>query len=82
MRWLGLLWLAACGTNQLVCTAATDCIDSMGNFGRCVASYCAYHDPNCGSQFRWDDTAGPYAKMCVPPAALIPDAGAGADAHP
>ena len=82
MRWFCLAWLASgCGVNEFICKAATDCIDTKGLFGRCVQSHCAYSDPNCGSQFRWDDTAGPYANMCVPPDALKADAGVTVDAR-
>jgi hypothetical protein len=70
------LALAGCGlfdTKEAVCTLDTECPAGTG-YGRCVQGHCAFVSDTCASGWRWDETAGDQADMCVPSEAFDPDA--------
>jgi hypothetical protein len=71
--------LVACGRKETICEAARECIDTHGGPGLCLHMRCAFQDNQCASGYRFDDSAGERADMCVDQAAL-PDAG-GPDAR-
>jgi hypothetical protein len=72
----------ACKAREYSCTLDGECNAANGGAGRCVATHCAFFDPNCpGSELRWDESAGDDADECVP-MTLAPDAGPSVDAAP
>ncbi len=80
LRLMSLLLLSGCGKNELICSENRECISS-GTItqGLCLQAHCAFHDPQCASLYRWDDSAGPFAGMCVEerylPDAAVADGG-------
>ena len=68
----------ACGVNRVFpCDTDEECLRE-GTRGQCVApeGYCAFADPQCDSQLRWDPTAGnELNNQCVKNSSLVTDAG-------
>ena len=78
--WLVLLPLVAgssCSlfeTDEFICSLDNECPGTSG-YGKCVLGHCAFRNDVCASGYMYDDTAGPVADTCVPPADFAPDAG-------
>jgi hypothetical protein len=62
---VGLLVLAGCETSETTCRSSRSCIDRNGDYGLCARNRCAFFDDSCPTQYRWDDSAGDLAAMCV-----------------
>jgi hypothetical protein len=88
MRSPGLFFLAilltsvACKPKEYICKSRQECVASNGGYGLCVDTHCAFVDQTCPSGWRFDDTAGAEAKLCVSGTLLTPDGGVSADAGP
>ena len=83
MTWIRLACLvlvvsgagAGCKPKEYVCAQDMECVASNGGYGRCANMHCAFSDATCPSGWRFDDTAGSDADLCVDPALLMrPDA--------
>jgi hypothetical protein len=82
---LGATTLSACGGQQATafnCSQNEACNEKPN--GVCEATgYCAYPDSSCPSGFKYSQTAGPHAGLCVSPTtdARVDDAPRHADVH-
>lgn len=65
--------LAGCDDKETECRSARSCIDRYGMPGLCAQMRCAFFDDECVSEYRWDDSAGTLAGVCVDPL-FVPDA--------
>jgi hypothetical protein len=69
---------SGCADRTTTCRSARSCIDVDGTFGLCARNRCAFVDHGCATGYRWDDSAGELAGLCVDgsdlPDAAIPDA--------
>ena len=80
MRWLVRIAVAVvavaagCKARELLCLADTDCVGESGDLGSCLDRHCAFFDPNCIAELRFDDSAGDVKDQCVSPSLII-DAG-------
>lgn len=63
-------------TKEFLCSVDTEC-PGEGGYGKCVKDHCAFKAPECASGWRYDETAGDVAELCVPVSDLedLPDAG-------
>jgi hypothetical protein len=82
MRSLGLFALVvcslvACKPKEYICNVRTECVASNGGYGICADSHCAFTDNACPTGWRFDDTAGAEANLCVTSNLLQPDGGVG-----
>ena len=72
--------VVSCKPKEYVCTQDQECVASNGGYGRCAHSHCAYSDNTCPTGWRFDDTAGADADLCVDPEYLVTPDAAPADA--
>ena len=82
MRAIVLFFLvlgAGCDRRETICSAARECIDTYGDIGLCLEMRCAFRDGQCASGYRYDDSAGALADMCVNASDIPRDAGADAN---
>jgi hypothetical protein len=70
-----LVFAAGCDRRETICSAPRECIDTYGDLGLCLEMRCAFRDGQCASGYRFDDSAGDLANMCVSASDLPRDAG-------
>jgi len=70
-----LLFATGCDRREMICSTPRECIDTHGELGLCLSMHCAFRDNRCPSGFRFDDSAGELAEICVSASAIPPDAG-------
>jgi VCBS repeat protein len=66
--WLAAAALAAALLSGCIKTSAFSCDEDeqCSTGGMCIVNRCAFADPTCGSQWRYDDSAGDLANTCTP----------------